>query len=82
MNDELDGKDGDKAFRGLLQITCEAVRELELAGLLDSIPKTEDFKIIIAEHDEPNILGLERYELFVRTGAVRCHGDPDIRPPA
>lgn len=37
--------------------------------------KAKIFKIIIAEHDEPDQLGLDRYRLFVRTGMIYCHGD-------
>jgi hypothetical protein len=74
--DEFDGADGDEKFRGLLRVACEAMRAAESEGLFDAFPKTESFKIIIAEHDEPNSLALERYSLFVSTGAIRCDGDP------
>ncbi|QDT52526.1 hypothetical protein Pan44_05380 [Caulifigura coniformis] len=68
--------DEQDSQRGLLRIACEAIQRLENAGLFDGVPKTEDFKIIIQEHDEPTALGVERYRQFVRTGLVRCDGDP------
>ncbi|MFH1268311.1 MAG: hypothetical protein ABIK89_21535 [Planctomycetota bacterium] len=73
--DEFDKHGGDEWFRRLLLVACEAVREVESSGLLD-FPKTEDFRIIIAEHDEPDELALERYSIFIETGNIRCHGDP------
>jgi hypothetical protein len=74
--EELDEMTGDDDFRGLLRVACEAMRQVELTGQFDAIPKTTDFKVIIAEHDEPNELSLERYGLFTKAGTVRCHGDP------
>ena len=73
---KLDRVDGDEAFRGLLRIACEAVQDLEAAGFFEGVLKTQDFRIIIAEHDEPNALALERYGLFVTTGNIRVQGDP------
>jgi hypothetical protein len=73
--DELDEAGEDERIRKLLRVACEAVRDLELTGLFDTLPKTEGFKIIIAEHNEPCDFSLERYSLFVRTGAVRSHVD-------
>lgn len=78
--DDFDKVGGHEKFRGLLRVSCEAMRDVELSGLLDLVPKSERFKIIIAEHDEPNELALERYDLFVRTGVIRCDGD--AAPPA
>jgi len=74
--DEFDQEGGDEKFRGLLRTACEAVREVELAGDLDAFPRTADFKIVIAEHDEPDAMAVERYGLFRGTGTVRVHGDP------
>jgi hypothetical protein len=75
--DDLTGAEGSEKFRKLLRISCEATRAVETAGMLADIPKADGFRIIIAEHDEPNELALERYELFVRSGVVRCHGEVD-----
>lgn len=52
--DEFDEASGDEKFRGLLRVACESMRAVELAGLLESFPKAEGFKVIVAEHDEPN----------------------------
>jgi len=73
QNDFTDEQDSG---RGLLRVACEAIQQLENAGLLDAVPTTEDFKLIVQEHDEPTALGVERYRLFVRTGRIRCDGDP------
>lgn len=75
--DELTDAEMDQKFRALLQVACEAMQEVEAAGLLAALPRTEDFRIIVCEHDEPEELGLERYGLFVRTGQIRCHGDDE-----
>jgi hypothetical protein len=64
--------------RRLLQAACEAMREVELSGLLDSFPKTDGFKIIIADHDELDEMSVDRYSLFLRTGEVRCMDDDDV----
>jgi hypothetical protein len=69
-----DDEQKDK-FRALLRVACEAMWDVGDSGDLAAIAKSDRFKIIIAEHDEPNALSLDRYELFVRTGRVRCHGD-------
>jgi len=74
--DDLTGVEGNEKFRGLLRVGCEAMRRIEADGLLNSFPKTEDFKIIIAEHDEPDDLAIDRYNLFVETGTIRVHGEP------
>lgn len=72
--DDFDESNGDKGH-SLLRIACEAMQQIEAEGLLNTFLKTDGFKIIIAEHDEPNILSLQRYNLFIRTGAIRCDGD-------
>jgi hypothetical protein len=79
FHDHLDNLSEDehaRKFRALLRVACEAVWDLEVSGDLQAIPRSDRFKIIIAEHDEPDALSLEHYDLFVRTGRVRCHGDP------
>jgi len=77
--DDHTKSEGDEIFRRLLRVACEAMREVETAELLSAIPQADGFRVIIAEHDEPDELALERYDLFVRTGIIRCHGD-DIEP--
>jgi hypothetical protein len=79
FRDHLDDATGAEKCRGLLRVACEAMRAVETAELLTAMPQTEGFRVIIAEHDEPNELALERYGLFVRTGIVRCHGE-DAEP--
>lgn len=74
--DDFDDDEGDETFRGLHRVACEAMQQIEAEGLLNAFPKTEDFKIIIAEHDEPNDLSIKRYELFVRTGTIQVFGEP------
>lgn len=69
--------EGDEIGRELLRGACEAMRQNEAIGLLNSFPKAEDFKIIIADHDDPRDMYLERYDLFVRTGEIRCWGVDD-----
>jgi len=59
----------------LLLVACQAVRELDASGFLD-FPRAGGFQIIIAEHDEPNKLAVERYARFLETGDVVIHGDP------
>ena len=66
MND-FDDSFREEVFEKLIQISCEAMREVELAGHLSTFSKTKDFKIIIAEHDEPIQSSLERYKQFVNT---------------
>ena len=73
--DDLSEDEHDDKFRALLRVACEAIWDVEVSGDLEAIHKSDSFKIIIAEHDEPGALALERYDLFVRTGRVRCHGD-------
>lgn len=78
FNDHLDDLteiEGEEKVRWLLRAACEAVQAVEAAGWLGAIPKAEGFKVIIAEHDEPNELAVERYGLFVRSGIIRCHGE-------
>ncbi len=79
FHENLDAHDKDRVsnqkFRGLLQTACEAMRAVEAQGILDSVAKTNGFKIIIAEHDEPKVLSLERYELFCQRGIIRCHDE-------
>lgn len=75
MNDEgedLEDKDAlvDPIFIGLLRSACEAVQRIEQGGLLDKMPKTEQFRIIIAEHDEPDDLCVNRYPVFLNSGLV------------
>jgi len=65
----------DQIGRQLLRLACEAMREIETAGLLASFPKSADFKVIIAEHDEPVELCVQRYRLFLGTGTIRVYGD-------
>jgi hypothetical protein len=60
----------------LLRVACEAMRQVEADGSRTEFPKTKDFKIVIAEHDEPDELAIERYNLFVMTGSIRVHGEP------
>jgi hypothetical protein len=74
--DDLSDDEKDEKFRSLLRLACEAMRQIEAEGSLKELPKTEDFTIIIAEHDEPDDLAIERYNLFVRTGVVRVYGEP------
>ncbi len=74
FRDHLDDLTEAEKVRGLLRAACEAMRVVETAELLSANQKSEEFRIIIAEHDEPNELALERYGLFVQTGIVRCHG--------
>jgi hypothetical protein len=81
--DDLTQAEQSEKFRGLLRVACEAMRTIDVAGLLSAIPKTEGFSIIIAEHDEPNDLAADRYGRFVRTDSVVCHGEdpePDAAP--
>jgi hypothetical protein len=81
--DDLTETEQSEKFRGLLRVACEAIRAVEVAGLFTEMPKTEGFRIIIAEHDEPNELAVERYGLFVQSGSVRCDGEnpePDAAP--
>ncbi|MFN0055440.1 MAG: hypothetical protein ACKV0T_25110 [Planctomycetales bacterium] len=59
----------------LHRVACQAMQQVEAAGHLNTFPKTDDFRIIIAEHDEPIDLSLERYALFRRTGTIRVFGD-------
>jgi hypothetical protein len=73
---ELTAEEQDEKARSLLLVACEAMRLIEADGLLDNLPKAEDFRIIIAEHDEPDALAVERYGLFVRTGTVKVYGEP------
>lgn len=73
--DDFNDEEGDKVLRGLLRVACEAIKSLESGGLLESIPRTKDFRVIIAEHDEPNDLAVRRYELFLKKGIIRCHED-------
>lgn len=73
--DDLTEAEQDEKSRGLLRVACEAIRDVETSGHLDAIPKARRFRIVIAEHDEPDRLALERYDLFLRTGAIRCDGD-------
>lgn len=73
--DDFTDSAAEQKGRDLLRAACEAVRDVETAGLFDSFPKADDFKVIIAEHDEPTELSVDRYGLFLRTGQVRCHGD-------
>jgi hypothetical protein len=73
--DDLTEAEMDEKSRGLLRVACEAVREVDRSGLLDTIAKARRFRIIIVEHDEPDDMGLERYDLFLKTGAIRCDGD-------
>ena len=61
--------------RGLLRVACEAMHRIESEGLLDSFPLALGFRIVIAEHDEPDELAVERYDLFRRTGTIRNFGD-------
>jgi hypothetical protein len=78
FRDHLDGltdAELDQRYRGLLRAACEAMQKIESDGLLDNDRRTDDFRIIIIEHDEPDEMGLERYELFCRTGMIRCYGD-------
>ena len=58
-------------------VFCEAMRQIEVDGLLDAMPKTDDFKIIIVEHDEPYDLAVERFDLFKRTNTLRIFGCTD-----
>lgn len=60
----------DRTFIGLLRSACEAVQWIEQEGLLDKMPKTERFRIIIAEHDEPDDLCVNRYPVFLNSGLV------------
>jgi hypothetical protein len=73
--DQLTEDEKDEKFRGLLRVACEAVREVERSGPLDEIPKDVGFRIIISEHDEPDEWGLERYDRFLKTRAIRCYRD-------
>jgi hypothetical protein len=73
--DDLSDDEQEYKFRALLRVACEAIWDVEVSGDFEAIRKSDRFKIIIAEHDEPNAFALERYDLFVRTGRVRCHGD-------
>jgi hypothetical protein len=78
FREHLDGmseEESSQKSRQLIRIACEAMRQVEVEGILCSFPRAEDFKVIIAEHDEPNDLSLERYGLFVTTGVIRVHGD-------
>jgi hypothetical protein len=52
------------------------MRQIEMDGSLDVVPMTEDFKIIIAEHDEPDDLAIERYNLFRKAGTIRVYSAP------
>jgi hypothetical protein len=45
-------------------------------GSLGEFPRTEDFKVVIAEHDDPDELAIERYNLLVKTGTIRVFGEP------
>jgi hypothetical protein len=71
--EDLTEAENEEKARGLLRLACEAMRQIEADGLLDSFPKTDGFRVIIAEHDEPDEWAVERYGLFIRTGEVRCH---------
>ncbi len=73
--DDLSIAEHDEKTRALLRLACEAMRQVEADGLLDSLIKTQDFKIIIAEPDEPDDFAIERYNLFVKTGIVRVYGE-------
>jgi hypothetical protein len=73
--DDLTAEEKEVKPRSILRVACEAMRRIEADGLLDSFPKTEDFRCIIAEHDEPDALAIERYGLFVRTGTVKVYGE-------
>jgi hypothetical protein len=63
---------GEEKGWALMRATCEAVRELDISGSFDKIPKTQDFKIIVADHDDSNEFAAQRYGLFVRTGVAFC----------
>jgi hypothetical protein len=42
--DELSTTEADQKFRQLLQVACEAMREVELDGLLDTFPQNGDIQ--------------------------------------
>lgn len=67
---QFDKDETEKVYNELIRVVCEAVRELEIEGLFDCMVRTEQFRIIIAEHDEPNEVALARYPYFLKTGNV------------
>jgi hypothetical protein len=47
------------------------MQSLQSVGLLGTFSKTDGFKVIIADSDEPEELSIERYNLFLTTGTIK-----------
>lgn len=72
--DALTDAEQEEQWARLPRVACEAMRQVDRDGLLAAFPRTPDFRVIIAEHDEPDELVVGRYDLFLRTGTIRQFG--------
>ena len=52
------------AEQAFLATVCRAAIRLEKEGALDTIRRTDDFRIIVADHDERPEVSLKRLEQF------------------
>lgn len=73
--DEISEEECEFVFQKLLETACCALSDLEAGGLLTRLNTTENFLVIISEHDEPVEYGVERYELFKKTSTIRVFGE-------
>ncbi len=72
-------------WRGLFQIGCEAIRDLQAEGFFAAFPMLAGYRVIVTEpNEETDIPGLpvRRYPHFLQTGVVLLPEDipPEERP--
>ncbi len=59
---DWDSDDGIEQFRAdFMHAACRAMLRLEVDGILDLVPQTDDFRSFVADHDESEVESWARY---------------------
>jgi hypothetical protein len=60
----------DSYYHRLEEIGCSVAIDLKHSAPLAELNRTSDFEILVAGHDEPSIVGIERLKWFIRHGSL------------
>jgi hypothetical protein len=54
----------------LLHSTCRVIDKLQAEGAIDILPRTNDFRALVGDHDDGAIQTYGRYELYKKNGSI------------
>ncbi len=53
-----------------MQSMCRVMDKLQTEGAIDILPRTNDFRALVGDHDDGAIQTYRRYELYKKNGSI------------